>query len=527
MKERVIMAYHTTPYLLLFLPAALLFYQITPAKWRSYTLLIFSYLFFWSFSEKLIIYLIGTTFLTHHICIWMDTMDKRDKRKKRVLQLGIFLLLGTILYLKYRNFFFGNVSKLAMALHIDWSYQNQLIFLPIGISFYTLSAIGYMADVYWGKVKAEYSLVKTALFLGFFPVIVEGPICRWEDVEDTLFKNESVKAENVFKGCYRIIWGLFKKMIIADRLAVLVDKVYVGYESYSGAVIVAAAISYTIQLYMEFSGCMDMVIGSAGLFGIRLPENFSQPFFAKTCTDFWKRWHITLGVWFKNYIFYPVSISKTARKWNKFTRKHFKGDFGKYVARMGVAAMALFPVWISNGLWHGPKWNYIFYGLYYFGLIFMGLALEPVRDRILAVLHINPECMFYKAFQTVKMLIIIFTGEMFFRGDGFHQGFHMFKSIFQGFATETFKDGTLLTLGLDQNDFRIIIIGCMIVFFADLMKEYWPKETKMCQKQWICTVEKAFVPGKWVICYGLVMAILIFGAYGEGYQMIDLIYAGF
>lgn len=236
------MAYHTTPYLLLFLPAALLFYQITPAKWRSYTLLIFSYLFFWSFSEKLIIYLIGTTFLTHHICIWMDTMDKRDKRKKRVLQLGIFLLLGTILYLKYRNFFFGNVSKLAMALHIDWSYQDQLIFLPIGISFYTLSAIGYMADVYWGKVKAEYSLVKTALFLGFFPVIVEGPICRWEDVEDTLFKNESVKAENVFKGCYRIIWGLFKKMIIADRLAVLVDKVYVGYESYSGAVIVAAAI---------------------------------------------------------------------------------------------------------------------------------------------------------------------------------------------------------------------------------------------------------------------------------------------
>ena len=333
------MAYHTTPYLLLFLPAALLFYQITPAKWRSYTLLIFSYLFFWSFSEKLIIYLIGTTFLTHHICIWMDTMDKRDKRKKRVFQLGILLLLGTILCLKYRNFFFGNVSKLAMVLHIDWSYQDQLIFLPIGISFYTLSAIGYMADVYWGKVKAEYSLVKTALFLGFFPVIVEGPICRWEDVEDTLFKNESVKAENVFKGCYRIIWGLFKKMIIADRLAVLVDKVYVGYESYSGAVIVVAAISYTIQLYMEFSGCMDMVIGSAGLFGIRLPENFSQPFFAKTCTDFWKRWHITLGVWFKTYVFYPVSVSAIVKKWNKFGRKHLN----KYITKLGVSAMALFP----------------------------------------------------------------------------------------------------------------------------------------------------------------------------------------
>lgn len=511
-------------------------------------MLISSYLFFWSFSGKLIIYLIGTTLLTHHICIWMDTMDKRDKRKKRVLQLGIFLLLGTILCLKYRNFFFGNISHLAEAFHIDWSYRDQIIFLPIGISFYTLSAIGYMADVYWGKVKAEYSLVKTALFLGFFPVIVEGPICRWEDVEDTLFKNESIKAENIFQGGYRIIWGLFKKIVIADRLAMLVDKVYVGYESYSGVVIMTAAISYTIQLYMEFSGCMDIVIGSGQLFGIHLPENFRQPFFAKTCTDFWKRWHITLGVWFKNYIFYPVSISKIARKWNKFTRKHPGGNIGKYIARMGIAAMALFPVWISNGLWHGPRWSYIFYGLYYFGLIFTGLALEPIRDKILAVFHINPDWKGYKAFQSVKMLVIIFTGEMFFRAEGFRQGVHMFKSIFQGFRAEVFRDGTLLTLGLDRNDFQIIIIGCVIVFAADLLKEYWPQdcnekicenekaceensnvlqERKMYRKKWFHVAEKVFVPGKWVVCYGLVMAILIFGAYGEGYQIIDLIYAGF
>ena len=136
------MAYHTTPYLLLFLPFVLLAYQITPAKWRSYTLLIFSYLFFWSFSGKLLVYLIGTTLLTHYTCLWMDKMDKRDKRKKRVLQFGIILLLGTILSLKYRNFFFGNVSHLATLLHIEWSYQNKIIFLPMGISFYTLSAIG-------------------------------------------------------------------------------------------------------------------------------------------------------------------------------------------------------------------------------------------------------------------------------------------------------------------------------------------------------------------------------------------------
>ena len=513
------MAYHTTPYLLLFLPAALLFYQITPAKWRSYTLLIFSYLFFWSFSEKLIIYLIGTTFLTHHICIWMDTMDKRDKRKKRVFQLGILLLLGTILCLKYRNFFFGNVSKLAMVLHIDWSYQDQLIFLPIGISFYTLSAIGYMADVYWGKVKAEYSLVKTALFLGFFPIIVEGPICRWEDVESTLFKNESVKAANVFKGSYRIIWGLFKKMIIADRLAVLVDKVYVGYESYSGAVIVAAAISYTIQLYMEFSGCMDMVIGSAGLFGIHLPENFSQPFFAKTCTDFWKRWHITLGVWFKNYIFYPVSISKTARKWNKFTRKHFKGNFGKYMSRMGIAAMALFPVWISNGLWHGPKWNYIFYGMYYFVLIMLGIAVEPVRDCILETCHINPETRAWRMIQIAKTWVIIVVGELFFRANGLKAGWYMFCNMIKHFDAGQLTDGTLYTLGLERADYLAVIVGCLIVGIVGSMKEHGISVQKK--------MGELAVPVRWGLYYALIIGILIFAAYGDGYQIQDLIYAGF
>lgn len=212
--------------------------------------------------------------------------------------------------------------------------------------------------------------------------------------------------------------GIFIFIVICSTvmLSDWIERIYIGrlaglpgrYNSYVGIqkeqkdsidmLVLGDSESMTSISPMELWKSVGITSYICGLFGIRLPENFSQPLFAKTCTDFWKRWHITLGVWFKNYIFYPVSISKTARKWNKFTRKHFKGDFGKYVARMGIAAMALFPVWISNGLWHGPKWNYIFYGLYYFGLIFMGLVLEPVRDRILAVLHINPECMFYKAF---------------------------------------------------------------------------------------------------------------------------------
>ena len=271
-------------YIFLFLPVCLFVYQLAPEKWRGRVLLGFSWIFFYLLSGKLLVYLLGTTLLTHCIGIWLtllkteeakavEGMDRKQKKVikaeyqkkgRRVLILGILILLGVLGYLKYFDFFTVNLSHLFGHPVLEgWRPENLL--MPIGISFYTLQAIGYMTDVYWGTIQAETEIWRTALFLGFFPVIVEGPICRWEDVEDTLFKNESVKAENVFKGCYRIIWGLFKKMIIADRLAVLVDKVYVGYESYSGAVIVVAAISYTIQLYMEFSGCMDMVIGSAFL----------------------------------------------------------------------------------------------------------------------------------------------------------------------------------------------------------------------------------------------------------------------
>ena len=331
------MAYQSLVYGFVFLPLCLLVYQIAPQKWRRRVLLAFSYLFFWLLSGKLIVYLLGTTVFVHCIGIWLEWLRSEQKtalastercekkrikgiyqkKSRRVLAFGVLLLLGTLAYLKYYNFFAGNLNGI-FGSALPFTLEEKNILMPVGISFYTLQAIGYLADVYWGKIRAEEKLENTALFLAFFPQIMEGPICRYSDTAGTLYSGKPLEIDNLTDGYIRIFWGLFKKKVIADRLAIGVDAIFGNYTSYSGAMTVFAAAAYTVQLYMEFSGCMDIIIGSGQLFGVKLPENFRQPFAAQSAAEFWRRWHITLGTWFKTYIFYPVSMSGPVKKWNQY-----------------------------------------------------------------------------------------------------------------------------------------------------------------------------------------------------------------
>lgn len=529
------MAYHTSIYLFLFLPAVLLAYQLTPKKVRWVTLVLSGYIFFWSISGKLVLYLIGTTLVTHYIGVWISSVkleckiagaeasgEERNqikkqykKREKMILAGGIILLLSALLYLKYYNFFAQNVNRVLETAGSEFALQAKVLILPIGISFYTLQAIGYMVDVYWGKINGlEQPPGKIALFLGFFPQIMEGPISMYSQTADRLWEGDSLKGENLSKGSVRILWGLFKKMIIADRLFILVQAVFEHYENYHGVMIAVAAVAYTVQLYMEFSGCMDIIIGSGRMFGVVLPENFCQPFASRNAAEFWRRWHITLGVWFKTYIFYPVSVSVLVKKWNKFGKAYL----GKYITKLGVSAFCLFPVWLCNGLWHGAKWSYIFYGMYYFTILLAGIALEPVRMKTVKALHLKEQAFYYRAMQMMKTWIIIFTGELFFRANGLRAGVRMFRSMFQNFEVQRLWDGTLLNLGLDKADYMAILIGCIVVAVVGIIKEKNLLEEGM---------GKLHLSVRWAIYYALILAIIIFGAYGIGYQQVDMIYAGF
>lgn len=500
-------------------------YQLAPRRTRWFVLLLAGYAFLWTFDVRMALWLAGSSLFTHYICVLItlarekqsaaSSREKQAGASRTILVFGIAILLCLLGYVKYTGFFVSNLNRISAGTGILSGLDPGKIFVPIGISFYTLQAIGYMVDVYWGKAEVSTHPGKTALFLGFFPQIMEGPICSYGQTTEALWKGAPIRAANLSEGSVRILWGLFKKMIIADRLNVLVGKIFDNYTEYHGAMIAAAAAAYTIQLYLEFSGCMDIVIGSGRLFGVTLPENFRQPFFAVDAADFWRRWHISLGVWFRTYVFFPVSVSAPAKRWSRYA----KARFGKYAAKTGTLAIALFPVWLCNGLWHGPRWSYIFYGMYYFAVLLLTAMFDPFRDRVLKRLHIRKEAVWYKAIRMMKTWVIIVVGELFFRAAGLRNGIRMFCRMLQGFSLQQLQSDVWLKLGLDQADYLAAIIGCVIVMLVEIIIEKQGSEN-------IC-LRKIYLPIRWAIYYGLIFSVVIFGAYGVGYQKVDLIYAGF
>ena len=525
------MAIYTNLYLLVFLPLVLIAYQLVPRKFRWGVLLAASYALYITFSKYLVLLLMATAAFTWRIGLWMDKLGaecsskqaevkdrkekkalKEDYRKKRVrvLRLGVLVLLGILFYVNYYNFVAGNINILIGRFA---ELPIVKVMFPMGISFYTLEAVGYLADVYWERYPAEKHLGKFALFLSFFPQIMEGPIARYPDTSDALFAGEPLNMANLNEGFLRILWGLFKKMVVSDRLTYLTDHIFGNYKEYHGSFIIFVAIAYTVQLYLEFSGSIDIVIGSGKLFGVTLPENFNQPFSAQSAAEFWRRWHMSLGNWFRNYVFYPVTVSDPVKNWNKTARK----KYGKYWAMVGTSAMALFPVWVATGVWHGAGWKYLFYGMYYFVILFFGEAIKPFKEKNYEKLGIDFDAPYMKVIRILKTWVIIFTGELFFRADSLSIGFKMFFSIFGNFHISSIWKymPDVVTAG----DLWAVAIGSVIVWIVGFIKE---RGVDVRGK-----ILNARTPAKWSVYYLIIFAILLFGAYGTGYQPVDLIYAGF
>ena len=527
------MSYVSLLYLLLFLPTVLLIYKLLPQRHRWKILLIASYVFFYSISKNLLVFIILSTASIHYIGIWLssckteyklnqkNTEDKAVlkaaymKKRRRILWLGIAFNIGILLFLKYFNFFGSNVNALLSLVSSPVLIPALKLAVPIGISFYTLQAVSYIVDVYYGKIEADDNLGRLALYLSFFPAIMEGPISRYSQIAHDLYAGHDLKYKNVTFGLQRFAWGLFKKLVIADRLNPLVKTVFEHHDEYGGIIIILGAILYTFQLYADFSGCIDMTIGTGEMFGVSIPENFRQPFFAKTASEFWHRWHITLGTWFKDYIFYPLSLTKGVKKLGKTLRN----KCGKHLGQVIQSSIPLFAVWFCNGLWHGTGWNYLFFGFYYFVLIIMGNLFEPYIQKTADRLHINREGHGYRAFQTVKMLAIIFTGELFFRADGLGTGISMFTSIFTKFDLSVLMNGSILKLGLSGRELIVAVIGLIVVLIVGIIHE---KGISIREK-----VAAMPIYLRWSFYYAAILTIIIFGAYGNGYSPADMLYANF
>ena len=521
------MAYYEMGYLLGFLPLSILLYSICPKRFRWMSVLAMSFVFSIYFSRFLIIYpllsvvviyLVGNRlhFLQEKILRSKGKEEKQkiQRKKKWFLTGGILALVGILIYLKYYNFLV-EILRESNVLRSGSLLSVKKLLLPMGISFYTLQAISYMADVYWGKIPHENNIGKLALYIFYYPTLMEGPISNYDKKYEPIFEGTPISHDNLQEGFAKILWGLMKKMVIADRLYIPVTAIFSHYESYHGSMIVVGACFYTIQLYMEFSGCIDIAIGSAKIFGVTLPENFRQPFFAKSAAEFWRRWHISLGLWLKTYVFYPVSVSKLVKKWNKYSKKHL----GKYPAKLGVTALTLFPVWLINGIWHGAWWGYILYGMYYFVILFVEVAIEEPWKKLMKVCRIDINHGLYQFFRILKTWVIIFSGELIFRGERLLVIKTMFTNLFKEFTLKGIWTNQILKLGLERPDYFILCISILLVAIGDICKE---KDIDFYGKIKIAATWK-----RWLVYYGLIFFIIIFGAYGSGYAAVDMIYANF
>lgn len=509
-------SYCSIIYLVLFLPVVLVAYSIANQKSRPYVLLVSSYIFFFLVSEELIVYILGSTLVTYLAGIKIHELDDKSKTKKRVVLIFTILFhLALLFVLKYTKFFIQNINDILAVFKADFQFVIPKILAPIGISFYSLQAISYISDVYNKKYPPDKNMGRLALYLCYFPYVMEGPICRYNDVAPQLWNGEKINIQSLQAGFTRILYGLIKKIVIADRLNIFIKDIYKNFDSYDGGMMAVAAVFYTIQLYMEFSGTMDVVIGSSHIFGINLTENFKQPFFSKTISEFWTRWHITLGLWFKDYIYIPVSMSKKSKKMLLSAIK----KYGRFYGPFFISSIALFCVWLSNGLWHGSGWRYIFFGMYHFVLISICNIVNHYAKKFCKKHGINRNALPYRIMQIIRTSVLVCIGEMFFRADGLKAGFKMFYKLVTDFSFKSITDGTMLKLGMDKADYIVAGLTLILVLIISIIKE-----KGINPLHYINEKPTAF---KWALWYAMLFFIIIFGAYGSGYTPIDPIYADF
>ncbi len=388
---------------------------------------------------------------------------------------------------------------------------------PAGISYYTLAWIAYILGVYWGTGDVQSNPLKFLGFAGFFSVLPSGPITAYDGFKESLTEGVKFEYKNVANGCIRIAWGFLKKLVVADRIGVFVNTAFGTPYMYPGFYRLVANIFFVIQLYMDFSGCTDIAIGAGELFGIKIPENFNLPFLSETLEEFWRRWHITLGGWLRDYVLYPLLKSGLWQGMGKITRKIFGKKYGKKIPTW----IALMISWFLIGLWHGGSWNYIFgVGLLFGVIIISGDLFKPLLDGLNRLLHINTGAVSWKIFRVLRTWFFFMTGLSFFRAKSLMTAFDNLKLQYTVFNPWIFFDGSLYTLGLDRTEFAIFMFFFTVVAAAGIIRA----ATGRSIRELLWEQNMVF---RWILLILMVYSIIIYGSYGRGFSSAAFIYQGF
>ena len=345
--------------------------------------------------------------------------------------------------------------------------------------------------------------------------MVQGPISRFNNLGKQLEESHDFSFENIEAGLNLLLWGYFKKLIIADRAAIIAKIVFNNFENYGGAIILFGVIFYCIQLYCDFSGGIDITRGVARLFGIDLVDNFKRPIFSTSLQDFWRRWHISLGTWMKDYLFYPLSLSKPFVKLGKFIRKHISGKAGQIIP----VSIVTFIVYLVIGIWHEASFKYIAFGLWNGTLITLSLLLDPLFIKLKQKLHVDDKNKWFNMFRMIRTAALVLIGRYITRAANLGTTFAMLNKTFTNFKASELTNGTLLNLGLTTGDFVIVGFSVMLLLFIEGLQEHNVDVTKKLKEKNIVL--------QYAILTSFLVIIAAFGIYRGDYIASEFIYKQF
>lgn len=398
---------------------------------------------------------------------------KLENSKKTILVLVLVFNFGMLSIFKYSGYVYSLLGSLSERLPLLSPLYNEglnaellNLIQPLGISFFIFQSTGYLIDVYRKKYPAERNLFKFALFVSYFPQMVQGPIGRWDGLSSQLFKEPELDFDNLRQGILIITFGLLKKIIVANSLAPIVNSIFTNYINYPGGIVFLGVMIYGVQIYADFSGGIDIVRGVSILFDIELAENFRRPFFATSLADFWRRWHISLGTWLKDYVFYSLNFSAPLTKLNRWGRKRLGAKYGKFFS----IAISTFIIYFIVGVWHGPGFKYMAFGIWNGTVIILSLIFEEFNEGIKRRFNLHFARWFY-LFTILRTNLLVVIGRYFTRAPDYAIAKDMLKHTFQNFNFHGANWSLIQSFGLEKFDYLKIFIGLLIMIIYGVLAE--------------------------------------------------------
>lgn len=494
---------------LFFFPTVVIIYFIIPERYRWVFLTVSSYYFYMCWKAEYILLIIGSTLINFYSGILIEKSVSQTS-KRNVFLVNIIFNLGTLFAFKYLNLFSSSVQELLRLFNIFYEVPLINLLLPVGISFYTFIALSYSIDVYRGTRKAEHHLGYFAAYLSFFPQLLAGPIARSTNLLPQFSEKQEFDSQRVSDGLKLMLWGFFKKLVIADRLAILVNQVFNNPHNYEGFTLLLASYFFAVQIYCDFSGYSDIAIGAAKVMGFKLMENFKQPYYATSISDFWNRWHISLSTWLRDYLYLPLAYSLTRKFPNK---KYFKIRSDKLIYTSATSI-----TFLLCGLWHGASWTFVIWGAIHGFYLTFAVWTKKLSNKIYSLLRMKKESTFRNVVDIIITFHLVLFAWIFFRANSLNDAIYILNQIILIPPIESLKEIFNLNfgvnIGLRKYDLFVVFYSIIIMETVHLMQRHNKIRNFFSNKP-------RFI--RWAIYYFLIFSILLFGEF----NLTEFIYLQF